>query len=498
MGYLVRRMWMMVIALVMGAGAGADAAPVAATIRVSQGERTVGQIGGAAAAFDIGANADYLVRASVGEKFVEQRVHLGSDGDAAVSLVLGDAVDAKAGQPAAPAGVGVEAGHGPIEQLEGWLAKPRSERGELKEQPFAGVPISKEQAARAKRLLWDDHAVNLRATREAEWKENKVVASGKEMKFLRKNFGTKPEGGWNLYISMHGGGNAPAKTNDSQWQNQIKLYEPPDSLYISPRAPTNTWNLWHEPHIDALFDQLIQEAIVLEGVNPNRVYIMGYSAGGDGVYQLAPRMADRLAAAAMMAGHPNDASPLGLRNIGFTIHVGALDAAYKRNEVAEKWKGLLAELQKADSDGYRHEVQLHAGRSHWMNKEDAVALAWMAKFTRDPLPRKVVWKQASVTHERFYWLAVPRGEAKAGQEIVVRREGQRFEIVKAEGVRVLTILLNDEMCDLDSPVTVTVEGRSVFEGVVPRSIGGIGQTLGVRGDPGLVFSGRVQVEAGPP
>ncbi|MEM7298333.1 MAG: hypothetical protein AAF391_08720 [Bacteroidota bacterium] len=53
---------------------------------------------------------------------------------------------------------------------------------------------------------------------------------------------------------------------------------------------------------------------------------MGYSAGGDGVYQLAPRMADSLAAAAMMAGHPNDASPLGLRNIGFTLHMGGKDA----------------------------------------------------------------------------------------------------------------------------------------------------------------------------
>ena len=63
---------------------------------------------------------------------------------------------------------------------------------------------------------------------------------------------------------------------------------------------------------------------------------MGYSAGGDGVYQLAPRMADRLAVASMMAGHPNDASPLGLRNIGFAIHVGALDSGYNRNKVAAK------------------------------------------------------------------------------------------------------------------------------------------------------------------
>ena len=67
---------------------------------------------------------------------------------------------------------------------------------------------------------------------------------------------------------------------------------------------------------------------MLGDVDPNRVYIMGYSAGGDGVYQLAPRMADRWAAAAMMAGHPNDASPLGLRNItGFNHHTSTTKTA---------------------------------------------------------------------------------------------------------------------------------------------------------------------------
>ena len=73
---------------------------------------------------------------------------------------------------------------------------------------------------------------------------------------------------------------------------------------------------------------------------------MGYSAGGDGVYQLAPRMADRFAAAAMMAGHPNETSPAGLRNIGFAIHMGALDVAYNRNEIARRWGVMLDSLQQ--------------------------------------------------------------------------------------------------------------------------------------------------------
>jgi len=284
--------------------------------------------------------------------------------------------------------------------------------------------------------------------------------------------------------------------NDQQWENQVRLYQPPDSLYIAPRAPSDNWNLWHEPHIDVLFDRLIQDAIVLGEVNPNRVYLMGYSAGGDGVYQLAPRMADRFAAAAMMAGHPNDASPLGLRNIGFTIHVGANDNGYHRNEVAAEWKQKLDDLQKADPDGYRHEVQLHEGRGHWMNLEDKAALPWMAGFTRDPLPARVVWHQSTVTHDRFYWLAVPKGDAKPGQLVVATRAGQDLRIEKTDGLTTLTLLLSDAVLNLDKPVSVSMNGKNLFTGIVPRTVRSLQSTLAARGDPFLTFDASLTVTVG--
>ena len=75
---------------------------------------------------------------------------------------------------------------------------------------------------------------------------------------------------------------------------------------------------------------------------------MGRSAGGDGIYQVAPRMADRFAAAAMSAGHPNDSSPLGLRNTAFTIHMGENDSLYNRNDMAVKWGNDLRKLNEED------------------------------------------------------------------------------------------------------------------------------------------------------
>ena len=99
---------------------------------------------------------------------------------------------------------------------------------------------------------------------------------------------------------------------------------------MAPRAPTNNWNLWHEPHIDGLFARLIEDFVLLRGVHPDKVYLLGFSAGGDGVWQLAPRMPYRFAAAAMMAGHTNGVCTLGVRNLPFAMFVGSDDVAYQR------------------------------------------------------------------------------------------------------------------------------------------------------------------------
>ncbi|MEC9048130.1 MAG: polyhydroxyalkanoate depolymerase, partial [Planctomycetota bacterium] len=280
-----------------------------------------------------------------------------------------------------------------------------------------------------------------------------VRAAGKALKVYERTFGNAPDGGHSLWISMHGGGGAPARVNDGQWNNQIELYQPKEGIYVAPRAPTNTWNLWHEGHIDDLFDRLIENYVIDRGVDPNRVYLMGYSAGGDGVYQLAPRMADRFAAASMMAGHPNGVPMDGLRNLPFMIWMGANDGAYKRNEQAATYGERLDALQEADPTGYVHATHIVAGKGHWMDREDRAALPWMAQYTRDPWPKKLVWRQSGRLHDRFYWLSLPAGAAKNGQLVRAEVDGQRITI-ESEGVPALRLRLNDALVDLDRPLEI--------------------------------------------
>lgn len=359
---------------------------------------------------------------------------------------------------------------------------------------FAKVPLTKADAATARELLWATYAARITKERAAEVAARKLTDGKLEMPFFLKSFGDKPATGRSLWISMHGGGNASKGVNDRQWENQKRLYTPTEGLYVAPRAPTNTWNLWHEPHIDRLFARLIEDLIVLEGVDPDRVYLMGYSAGGDGVYALGPRMADAFAAAAMMAGHPNAESPLGLRNLPFAVQVGGNDTAYGRNTVTAGYAAKLDDLHKADPAGYEHFVKIYEGKGHWMDREDAAALPWMAKFRRNPLPDRVVWSQSkAVPRERFYWLAMPPGQAKPKAFVDAKRTGQTVEITAADGVTKLLIRLDDRVTDLDKPVTVTHKGRTLFAGVAPRTIAVLARTLAGRGDPKLVFDAELEV-----
>ncbi|MEZ6142754.1 MAG: hypothetical protein R3B84_19505 [Zavarzinella sp.] len=353
--------------------------------------------------------------------------------------------------------------------------------------------LGKAEAEEAKKLLWQWHTDRLKVERKQEDEQKKITEGKLEMPYDFTIYGKKPKDGHSLWISMHGGGGAPARVNDQQWNNQKKLYQLEEGIYLAPRAPTNTWNLWHEGHIDRMFTRLIENFVVLHGVNPNRIYMLGYSAGGDGVYQLAPRMADQFAAAAMMAGHPNGVSLLSVRNLPFALQVGGNDSAYKRNEVGAQYGKLLEKYHKEDPEGYTHLVKIHEGKGHWMNLEDKIALPWMAKFTRNPLPDKVVWKQTGVPHQHFYWVGLPEGGAKPNTLVVAQRSKDKITIAQVEGISELILHLDDRMFDLDKPVDIEIANQASENVKVQRNIQTIIKSL-TRGDREYLFSAQVTLK----
>lgn len=368
----------------------------------------------------------------------------------------------------------------PIAAVKTWLAKPEAER--RPDDALLAQAMTREQADRALAMLFDAQMRSVAGQSSAAMASKQITIGDKTLKWESTLFGNAAPGKRSLWISMHGGGNASAPVNDRQWQNQIRLYQPAEGVYLAPRAPTDTWNLWHEGHIDPLFQKLIDAQVALNGVDPNRVYLLGYSAGGDGVWQLAPRMADSFAAAAMMAGHPNDASLRGLRNLPFAIFMGGADAAYDRNKIAAEKTTELDRLHAGDPGGYVHMSRIYPGLPHWMNGKDAEALPWMAGFTRNPWPKRIVWEQDDVPHDRFYWLQIPATSApKAGDVMVGAVEGQTITLTGKVPAGT-TLRLSDHLIDLDKPVRVIVNGRLARSGKIVRTAQAMQQSLEERLD----------------
>ena len=331
------------------------------------------------------------------------------------------------------------------------------------------------------------------ARAEARVFEEKKITQGRyTMPLDWKVYGSKPADGRSLYISLHGGGGAPATVNDSQWENQKTLYKPAEGVYLCPRAIENTWDLHFRPESDAFYEEIIRMAVTWLDVNPDKVYLMGYSAGGDGVWRLAPRMADHWAASSMMAGHPGDVSLLCLRNLPFMVWCGENDTDYQRNIECAARIAELDSLQAADPEGYVHEGHIVAGKGHWMDLVDAAAVPWMAKFRRDPAPKKIVWRQGDVPKKHFYWLGVPAGNGDKGKEVRAEIEDNVVRIEKSD-YKELTICLNDELVDLDRTVAVLVGGHVLFEGDLKRSPATMRQTLKERDDLSYIFPAVVKV-----
>lgn len=353
--------------------------------------------------------------------------------------------------------------------------------------------LSESEAAALAAEAWSECRQRVREECGPMWENRELVCNDARMKFWYKVFGEKPSDGRSLYISLHGGGNVPAEVNDGQWENQKVLYAPAEGVYFVPRAAVNDWNMWLRPHIDTLFDMAIRTAVTELDVNPDKVYLLGYSAGGDGVYRMAPRMADSWAAASMMAGHSGEASPLNLRNIGYMTWMGELDAAYDRNRLAVEYGERMDSLRRADPEGYVHETHIMKGMGHWMLRADTVAIDWMSKFRRNPYPDKVVWHQEeSNQRPSFYWLSVPSEDAAAGLEARAELDGNRITILKND-YPTLYVNLNDDMIDLDEPVAVVLDGKEIFRGRVKRRASHIAATAEERCDPRYIFSARLEI-----
>lgn len=354
-----------------------------------------------------------------------------------------------------------------------------------------------------------------------------VLKSGEmEMPYVFVAKGEKPAAGWPLFISMHGGGqyHGPKKdkpgphgwaVNTREWQTQMQLsamvYKPAGLYFVPRMADDNLGRWWHKHNIE-LFTRMISRAILYNEVDPNKVYLMGISQGGYGSCHLAPYMADLFAAAGPMAGGMMTVTE-NLRNLPFRSDIGEFDTAYKRIIFAKELHAKIDAHRKEDPEGYENILAIQEGKGHGIDY--SLSPSWLNEHTRNPYPDRVVWRsrdKQGLYRESFYWISlckVPeRGEISlvatldkeknsvevTAEEVIPGKEKGEKPTRRPLSSSDVLVHLNDELLDLDREVTVTFNGKPVFQGMVQRDQGTMMRNLVKRGDPNYAFPAEVRIK----
>lgn len=360
-----------------------------------------------------------------------------------------------------------------------------------------------------------------------------MPAAAETMPYLFLARGKRPPNGYPLFIQMHGGGNTGDKlehphawsVNTRDWKNQVPvcLFKFPEGLYFIPRMANDNKGRWWMKHNHAAFDTVLRRAVLFRDADPNRLYLTGISEGAYGTEALTPFWADRLAGGCAMAGGAGGGERFyNLRNTAFRNDTGENDTMFDRRKLAQQAHDYLENLKKSDPKGYDHFLNIQAGMGHGVDY--APGPAWIATKVRDPRPAKVCWFNFALDGVRrtdFSWLSLAQAPDR---DVLIVAEIDRSQNtvnivakITPEGVKdespvyatstpspvdkrepyagnTLTVHLDDKLLDLDRPVTVVVNGKSVFSGRAERRLANMAGDLARHGDPGRVFPARIVVK----
>jgi len=104
--------------------------------------------------------------------------------------------------------------------------------------------------------------------------------------------------------------------------------------------------------------------ILFEDVDPNRVFLVGFSAGGDGAFRLSNRLAQRFAGV-NIGGDPGDVDPTNLMNVPACLQVGEQDEGWVSSQPIGRCKDVarfgirLDGLARDNPTFYVHGLFIH-------------------------------------------------------------------------------------------------------------------------------------------
>lgn len=285
-----------------------------------------------------------------------------------------------------------------------------------------------------------------------------------------------------VVICLHGAG----FTGDAyleRWQTRLgEKY-----ILACPTLPQGNW--WSREAADVVLATL-HAVQARYRIDPDRVFLTGMSNGGIGVYLIGSHYAPLFAGLAPMAGGLDDVLLPFLQNLRHTS-VYVIHGTQDQVMPVELSRTIAQELTRLGYPfTYREHDRTHpvAGGHYFPREELPDLVAWFDSHRRAPLPKTITVVRDATHLSSFAWVRIDSTDriAAFSDNLVDRRDDMiknriyakleaeitgpnRIEI-RAERVRRYSLFFNQDLIDLEKPITVVTNGQVSYEGTVTQSI----------------------------
>ena len=331
--------------------------------------------------------------------------------------------------------------------------------------------------------------------------------------FVPQNY--DPELRWPLIVALHGAGG----TGDRYIHTWVQHAQEHGYLVLAPTSGRRGW-------VAGGGEQIVLGAIadVRESFNidTNRLFVDGTSAGAHAAWMYALRSPGMFAGMVSRSGAVDQLTTLLLPNAHNTA-IYIMHGLKDKITPLDNIKKVRQALMRLGCD-VEFRLDTKSGHSTFSDQTPAI-VEWMAARTRDPYPENVRFTLRSLKRPRSYWLqaelltdnvfdpakpiVVPRiadepltGEmrdnyllatAKAGMAVLNGKITGNSIQVNAKHIIGYTILLSDDLVDLDAPLEVHTNRKRSFYGKVRRSLQFMLEWARRNRDPEMLFSASLRI-----
>lgn len=440
--------------------------------------------------FDVPQDREYEIAVTRGAATVRRPYHVGKRAQDVVEVTLDHASPVKPLSPAARTRL--------QDALTDYFAAPADKQAHWTfPAELDRLLLLNEPAVR--RAAWNAYrAAPVHAALKQDYEAHQVTFGTYLSPYTVKTVGTRPKNGWPLFIAMHGGGGAPKELNDSQWRTMQVYYKDHPEVggyqYLALRAPNDTWNGFYDVYVYPLVANLIKQFRLFGDVDPDKVFLMGYSHGGYGAFAIGPKEPDLFAAIHASAAAPTDGETTAktLRNTIFTNMVGGEDTMYGRRDRDRDFDSVVRTLRGDRTDIYPVTVEVKEGFQH-SNLQDRDKILDMYPAVRNPVPRELTWLMTDDVITDFFWLHTDAPGKE--QEIDATCRDNKIVVTTTTNVTSATVLLDGRMIDFAKPVTLELNGVRSQRRLRP-SLRTLCETLQRRADPQLAFTTALSLSLG--